>query len=102
MDTKERFCRECGVHLVESPSSIINGGENTEMIFAPLVNTSMINNLDIGECIIIRPKHNVMLSKMERYYLISELQCNYAVADDYVPSVNIYDRKYSYSNKEST
>lgn len=102
VDTLEAFSRECGHITRISPMSAVNGSkeyiENYQLETIRLMPVSRLAHLEEGECVITEANTGyVMFTKLERYYKCPELNPDKAFdLENFAPSVNPYDRKYSY------
>lgn len=85
--TLNEFSLECGKTTRLSPMSAIRGDReeitNYELETIPLMPISSLSKLNVGECIVTEAKSDVILSKMERYYLCKEFNFKISNENDY-------------------
>lgn len=106
-ETLEAFSRECGQKTRISPLSALNGSgeeiEHYQIESIPVMPKSMLAHFDDGECIITEANSGyVMFSRLERYYLLDEMN-NLPLMHtrDYKCSVNPFDKRYRYEVSKS-
>lgn len=101
-ETLEAFSRECGQKTRLSPLSALNGSkediEQYQIETVPIVPKSMLAHFEAGECIITEANSGyVFYSKLERYYLLPELNhLPLSYEKEYKCSVNPFDKRYTY------
>lgn len=102
-ETLEKFSEECGQKTRISPLSAFNGKgedmENYQIEHIPLVPKSRLAHFEEGECIITEANcRYVLFSRLERYYKCPEFTTEKLCREDeYICSVNPYDKKYIYN-----
>lgn len=100
-ETKRQFSEECGKKTIISPRSIFMGEEEhigrVDFETVPLVPVSNLDCLKTGECYITMAQaESALHSHMERSYLCPEYACPKVLLSDYYPSIDIFDKKYTY------
>lgn len=107
-ETLEMFSKECGLKTRISPLSALNGNseeiEQYNLETIPIVPKSMLSHLVAGECIITEANCGyVMFSKLERYYLLNEMNdLPLSTEKEYKSNINPFDSKYIYHYKKLT
>lgn len=102
-ETLEMFSRECGQKTRISPLSALNGSkediETFQIETIPVMPKSVLAHFEPGECIITEANSGyVLYSKLERYYLLSEMKdLPLASEKEYQCSVNPFDKRYTYT-----
>ena len=104
-ETKRAFSEECGKKTILSPRGVFSGKDETfegvgfEEVY--VVPVSKLNYLEPGDCYVtIANFGSVLRSHMERYYLCDEYECKKADVSDYIPKVDVFDKKYLYEMKK--
>ncbi len=101
-ETLEAFSKECGQKTRISPLSALNGSKESidhyQIETIPVVPKSMLAHFEEGECVITEANSGyVLFSKLDRYYLIDEMN-HLPLTDEkkYCCSVNPFDKRYTY------
>lgn len=101
-ETLEEFSRECGQKTRISPLSALNGSkediEHYQIETIQVMPKSMLAHFECGECVITEANSGyVYYSKLERYYLLKEMNdLPLSSEKEYKCSVNPFDKRYTY------
>ena len=104
--TLEEFSNECLSHTRIAPTGALNGQDeqirSRQPETIPLVTKSRLALLNEGECVVREVNKPVLVSRMERYFTLEEMN-SLPKSDerDYVCSVDPFDEKYLYTVKRS-